>query len=164
MLIDPSLNSVATVLANLHQSFYEAAVRCLEYARVLSKVRTTCSSLLISTSILSICSAEGFDAIAERVRGHPVRRSRTAMNDGQIQRVCVCCCCTGDHYHDGSAGGAALTNRFADAICRDGRQHYHASISDATAPFAFARQQRGHYCAERHLAPATSVVSVCGLP
>ncbi|KNG48986.1 telomerase reverse transcriptase [Stemphylium lycopersici] len=31
------------------------------------------------------------------------------------------------------------------------------NISDATAPFAFARQQRGDYCAERHFAPATSV-------
>jgi len=50
MFIDTSLNSVATVLANLYQSFYEAAVRCIEYVRVLSKVRTTCSSLLISTS------------------------------------------------------------------------------------------------------------------
>ncbi|KAF1845711.1 uncharacterized protein K460DRAFT_366552 [Cucurbitaria berberidis CBS 394.84] len=50
MLIDTSVNSVATVLANLYQSFYESAVRCLEYARVLSKVRTTCSSLLISMS------------------------------------------------------------------------------------------------------------------
>jgi len=49
MLIDTSLNSVGTVLANLHQSFYEAAVRCLEYAHALSKVRTTCSSLLIKT-------------------------------------------------------------------------------------------------------------------
>lgn len=53
MLIDTSLNSVGTVLANLHQSFYEAAVRCLEYAQALSKVRTTCSSLLISKSGLS---------------------------------------------------------------------------------------------------------------
>jgi hypothetical protein len=50
MFIDTSLNSVATVLANLYQSFYEAAVRCIEYVRVLSKVRTTCPSLLISTS------------------------------------------------------------------------------------------------------------------
>ncbi|RMZ73943.1 telomerase reverse transcriptase [Pyrenophora seminiperda CCB06] len=49
ILIDTSLNSVATVLANLHQSFYEAAVRCLEYARALSKTRTICSSLLIKT-------------------------------------------------------------------------------------------------------------------
>jgi hypothetical protein len=52
MYIDTSLNSVSTILANLYQSFYEAAVRCLEYVRVLSRVRTTCSSLLISTSSL----------------------------------------------------------------------------------------------------------------
>ena len=52
MYIDTSLNSVSTILANLYQSFHEAAVRCLEYVRVLSKVRTTCSSLLISTSLL----------------------------------------------------------------------------------------------------------------
>lgn len=51
MFIDMSLNSVATVLGNLYQSFLEAAVRCLEYVRVLSKVRRTCSSLLISKSI-----------------------------------------------------------------------------------------------------------------
>lgn len=51
MLIDSSLNSVATVLANVYQSFYEAAVRCLEYARVLFKVRKMGSGLLISRSI-----------------------------------------------------------------------------------------------------------------
>lgn len=51
MLIDPSLNSVATVLANVYQSFYEAAVRCLEYARVLLRVRKMGSGLLISKSI-----------------------------------------------------------------------------------------------------------------
>ncbi|KAF9692635.1 hypothetical protein EKO04_009418 [Ascochyta lentis] len=49
MFIDTALNSVSTVLTNLHQSFHEAAVRCLEYVRVLAKVRTTCSSLLIRT-------------------------------------------------------------------------------------------------------------------
>ncbi|UPX18047.1 RNA-directed DNA polymerase [Ascochyta rabiei] len=49
MFIDTALNSVSTVLSNLHQSFHEAAVRCLEYVRVLAKVRTTCSSLLIRT-------------------------------------------------------------------------------------------------------------------
>lgn len=48
MFIDTALNSVSTILTNLHQSFHEAAVRCLEYVRVLAKVRTTCSSLLIS--------------------------------------------------------------------------------------------------------------------
>ncbi|KAL6709686.1 Telomerase reverse transcriptase [Coniothyrium glycines] len=49
VLIDARLNSVSTILANLYQSFRQAAVRCLEYARVLSKVRTTCSTLLIKT-------------------------------------------------------------------------------------------------------------------
>jgi hypothetical protein len=52
MYIDASLNSVSTIVANLYQSFHEAAVRCLEYVRVLSKVRATCSGLLISTSKL----------------------------------------------------------------------------------------------------------------
>ncbi|KAH9860521.1 hypothetical protein J1614_011852 [Plenodomus biglobosus] len=49
MLIDMRLNSIQTVLTNLYRSFYEAAVRCLEYLRVLSKVRKTSSSLLIKT-------------------------------------------------------------------------------------------------------------------
>ncbi|KAH4908622.1 hypothetical protein HBI80_055510 [Parastagonospora nodorum] len=49
MYIDASLNSVSTILGNLYQSFHEAAVRCLEYVRVLSRVRTTCSSVLIKT-------------------------------------------------------------------------------------------------------------------
>jgi hypothetical protein len=48
MFIDTSLNSMETVLANLHQSFYEAAVRCFEYVRSLNKVRPTHSRLLIS--------------------------------------------------------------------------------------------------------------------
>jgi hypothetical protein len=52
MYIDASLNSVSTIVANLYRSFHEAAVRCLEYVRVLSKVRATCSGLLISTSTL----------------------------------------------------------------------------------------------------------------
>jgi hypothetical protein len=34
MYIDASLNSVSTIVANLYQSFHEAAVRCLEYVRV----------------------------------------------------------------------------------------------------------------------------------
>ncbi|KAF2854628.1 hypothetical protein T440DRAFT_464770 [Plenodomus tracheiphilus IPT5] len=50
MLIDMALNSTATIMTNLYRSFYEAAVRCLEYVGVLSKVRKTCSSLLISKS------------------------------------------------------------------------------------------------------------------
>lgn len=48
MFIDTSLNSVATVLGNVHQSFHEAAVRCFEYLRSLNKVRPTHSRLLIS--------------------------------------------------------------------------------------------------------------------
>jgi len=52
MYIDTSLNSVSTVLGNLYRSFHEAAVRSFEYVRVLSKVRRTCSSLLISMSYL----------------------------------------------------------------------------------------------------------------
>jgi hypothetical protein len=52
MYIDPSLNSVATVLANLYQSFYEAAIRCCEYAKVLAKVRSVGGGLLISTYCL----------------------------------------------------------------------------------------------------------------
>jgi hypothetical protein len=73
MLIDQSLNSVATVLANLHQSFVEAAVRCLEYARALSKVRTTCSNLLISTSKLSCSEALESKFIEVCMQGCPVR-------------------------------------------------------------------------------------------
>lgn len=48
MFIDTSFNTVPTVLANLHQSFREAAVRCFEYNRSLSKVKPTHSRLLIS--------------------------------------------------------------------------------------------------------------------
>jgi hypothetical protein len=52
MYIDTSLNSVSTVLANLYQSFYEAAVRCCEYVKVLAKVRRVGGGLLISTYCL----------------------------------------------------------------------------------------------------------------
>lgn len=52
IFIDMTLNSISTVLTNLHQSFHEAATRCLEYVRVLGKVRATSSSLLISASTL----------------------------------------------------------------------------------------------------------------
>lgn len=48
MFIDTSFNTVPTVLANLYQSFREAAVRCFAYNRSLSKVRPTHSRLLIS--------------------------------------------------------------------------------------------------------------------
>ncbi|KAF2794045.1 hypothetical protein K505DRAFT_361455 [Melanomma pulvis-pyrius CBS 109.77] len=49
MFIDTSFNTVPTVLANLYQSFREAAVRCFAYNRSLSKVRPTHSRLLIKT-------------------------------------------------------------------------------------------------------------------
>ena len=48
MLIDTSFNSVPTVLANLYQSFYEAAVRSFEYARTMAKSRPIHPRLLIS--------------------------------------------------------------------------------------------------------------------
>lgn len=50
MFIDARLNSIPTILANLYQSFYEAAARCIEYVGMLSKIRTIRSSLLISKS------------------------------------------------------------------------------------------------------------------
>jgi hypothetical protein len=96
MLIDSSLNSVVTVLANLHQSFLEAAVRCLEYARVLSRVRTTCSSLLISTSKISqFCAKES------KARMHVVLHSKllcAILDDGHaawtINTMCTAGCTT----------------------------------------------------------------------
>ena len=48
MFIDTSLNSVPTVLANLHQAFSNSAERCYEYVRVLSRSRPTHPQLLIS--------------------------------------------------------------------------------------------------------------------
>jgi hypothetical protein len=61
----------------------------------------------------------------------------------------------------------SLSRRLVRAIlfanqpnCRDGRQHYRASLRDAPAPFACARQHRGKSYAQRHFAPTCSVVSV----
>jgi hypothetical protein len=51
MFIDTSFNSVPAVLANLYQSFHEAAVRLFEYARSVSRTRAVRPSLLISTWI-----------------------------------------------------------------------------------------------------------------
>lgn len=53
MFIDTSFNTVATVLGNVYQSFYEAAVRCFEYVRSLNKARPTHSKLLISAYLPS---------------------------------------------------------------------------------------------------------------
>ncbi|KAL5391507.1 hypothetical protein DPSP01_001371 [Paraphaeosphaeria sporulosa] len=79
MLIDTSFNSVATVLANLYQSFHEAAVRCFEYARSLSKARPIHSSLLISTvdSIMALA----FVMLQRRTR------SRAAQNAEKVRGV-----------------------------------------------------------------------------
>lgn len=49
MFIDTSLNGVPAVLANLYQSFHEAAVRLFGYARTLARTRRVRPSLLIST-------------------------------------------------------------------------------------------------------------------
>ncbi|CAE7177976.1 hypothetical protein PTNB85_02944 [Pyrenophora teres f. teres] len=78
MLIDTSLNSVATVLANLYQSFYEAAVRCLEYTHALCKVRkTTCSSLLIKTVDNMVALA--YVMLQRRARSRGSREAKIAQ-------------------------------------------------------------------------------------
>ncbi|KAH9878518.1 hypothetical protein IAQ61_001790 [Plenodomus lingam] len=72
MLIDMALNSTQTVLTNVYRSFYEAAVRCLEYVSVLSRVRKTYSSLLIRT--VDKMAALAFVMLQRRVRSrdsHP---------------------------------------------------------------------------------------------
>jgi hypothetical protein len=48
MFIDPALNSVATVLANLYRCFGECAERCFAYVRALSRARPTHPQLVIS--------------------------------------------------------------------------------------------------------------------
>ncbi|KAF2013655.1 hypothetical protein BU24DRAFT_242334 [Aaosphaeria arxii CBS 175.79] len=86
MFIDTSLNTVPTVLANLYQSFHEAAVRCFEYNRNLSKVRPTHCRLLIKT-------VEGIVALAcvmlqRRSRNKAsqnVERLRSLITRKQIQ-------------------------------------------------------------------------------
>jgi telomerase reverse transcriptase len=50
MLIDTVLNSVARVWANLHRSFYGAALRCIEYVGTLAKMRKTRADLVIRKS------------------------------------------------------------------------------------------------------------------
>ncbi|KAL5121967.1 Telomerase reverse transcriptase [Pleosporales sp. CAS-2024a] len=79
MYLDASLNSVSTILGNLYQSFEEAAVRCLEYVRVLSRVRTTCSSVLIKT-------IDGMIALAFVMLQRPCR-SRSSRPQCAIQNV-----------------------------------------------------------------------------
>ncbi|KAF1929540.1 uncharacterized protein M421DRAFT_4010 [Didymella exigua CBS 183.55] len=86
MFIDPALNSVSTVLTNLHQSFHEAAVRCLEYVRMLAKMRTTCSSLLIRTvdSIIALA----FVMVQRRARSRSEARlvhAQSVISRRQLQ-------------------------------------------------------------------------------
>lgn len=50
MLIDTELNSVARIWANLHRSFYGAALRCIEYVGTLAKMRKTRADLVIRKS------------------------------------------------------------------------------------------------------------------
>jgi hypothetical protein len=86
MYIDASLNSVSTIVANLYQSFREAAVRCLEYVRVLSKVRSTCSSLLISTLKLFPKRVVVAQNVYAHAKSHPVGYVH-ACNPGLIKRA-----------------------------------------------------------------------------
>jgi hypothetical protein len=86
MYIDASLNSVSTIVANLYQSFREAAVRCLEYVRVLSKVRTTCSSLLISTSKSLPQNVRWWPNASMQLQSWPVRNGHSC-NPGLIKRA-----------------------------------------------------------------------------
>ncbi|KAF2876099.1 hypothetical protein BDV95DRAFT_216780 [Massariosphaeria phaeospora] len=86
MFIDTSFNTVPTVLANLHQSFHEAAVRCFAYARSLSRVKSTPSSLLIKTidSIIGLA----FVMLQRRTRAkgsQNLERVRSAISRRQIQ-------------------------------------------------------------------------------
>lgn len=57
MFLDTGFNSLDTVLANLYQSFLEAAVRCAEYIRQLATSRQPNSRLLISE-----CSPSGLES------------------------------------------------------------------------------------------------------
>ncbi|KAL5463064.1 hypothetical protein PMIN06_001306 [Paraphaeosphaeria minitans] len=85
MLIDTSFNSVATVLANLYQSFHEAAVRCFEYARSLSKARPIHSSLLIST--VDGIMALAFVMLQRRTRSRAARNAEKIRGDISRRQV-----------------------------------------------------------------------------
>lgn len=95
MFIDTSLNSVATVFANLYQSFYESAVRCLEYARVLTQVRTTCSSLLISKS--NLCPKQSLHCPKLEMYRAAIQSESLVGDCGQICRIESC---AGRHYEN----------------------------------------------------------------
>ncbi|KAF2652082.1 hypothetical protein K491DRAFT_68676 [Lophiostoma macrostomum CBS 122681] len=86
MFIDTSLNTVPTVLANLHQSFHEAAVRCFEYVRGLSRIMPTHSQLLIKTvdSIIALAYVMLQRRTRSRARQN-VESVRSVISRRQVQ-------------------------------------------------------------------------------
>ncbi|CAI6341564.1 unnamed protein product [Periconia digitata] len=86
MFIDTSFNSVPTVLANLYQSFHEAAVRSFEYARSLAKSRPLHPRLLIGTVESTIALA--FVMLRRRTRNKAQRvaeQMRSVITRRQVQ-------------------------------------------------------------------------------
>jgi hypothetical protein len=143
MLIDSSLNSVATVLANLHQSFYEAAVRCLEYSRVLSKVRRMCSSLLISTCILFLClQLRELNSIPNRHAMGAVCRNPCAGWKSQPEQMCG---------RSSLLGQPALATKAADLIAE--------TVENIVALAYVMLQRRSRSCRSRGMVTAQSVIS-----
>lgn len=156
MFIDTGLNSVSTVLTNLHQSFHEAAVRCLEYVRVLAKVRTTCSSLLISAFAPKPDDSPNVPATLRNPEmvAFPASQEKAAHLYAQIKRE-----------HESSAVqrrscGYSYRSRWTDEWHRDRGQHRRIGFRDGAATCAFAQRQESCACAEHHLAAAAAVVSV----
>ncbi|KAF2499752.1 hypothetical protein BU16DRAFT_282256 [Lophium mytilinum] len=92
MFLDTGFNSLDTVLANVYQSFLEAAVRCAEYMRQLATSRKPNSRLLIKT-------IDHLVALAAVLLQRPSRRvttthqRRCAVGRRQVQWLC----CTAFH-------------------------------------------------------------------
>jgi telomerase reverse transcriptase len=61
MLVDTALNGVARIWANLHRSFYGAALRCIEYVGTLAKMRKTRADLVMGKSRRTPRPVEGDD-------------------------------------------------------------------------------------------------------
>jgi hypothetical protein len=127
MFLDGSLNSVATVLGNLYQSFYEAAVRCLEYARALSKGRTMCPSVLISE----------YHSLPKHVlKVFPNGKYRRGRDQSDAhERPSTVECIAGPARYQ-TTGTSVLTS--VPNNCRDCRQYDRTSIGNgaAAAPHA----------------------------
>lgn len=152
MFIDTALNSVSTVLTNLHQSFHEAAVRCLEYVRVLAKVRTTCSSLLISALVPSPIISP-FVAVRSRLVGAEFILPAAGV-DALIAQITSNLQCSVDQY------GNSYRTCCTDEISRDSRWHHCAGIRDGAASCAFSQRQKTCARAKHRLPTAAPVVSV----